>query len=109
MINPNRNAHTYTQDMLNTTSTSTGGEGGGGGALHPAPAEENLNDCAVCKDTYGGRCLKLPCGHLFHQECITTWLKQHNNCPICRAELPSVDPDYEAQRGRAPSNSNSSS
>mgnify|MGYP001440249090 CR=1 FL=1 len=23
------------------------------------------------------------CGHSFHQECITPWLKHNNKCPIC--------------------------
>ena len=23
------------------------------------------------------------CGHTFHKECITPWLKQYNKCPIC--------------------------
>jgi hypothetical protein len=23
------------------------------------------------------------CGHTFHYECITPWLKKYNKCPIC--------------------------
>ncbi|KAL3120991.1 hypothetical protein niasHT_009642 [Heterodera trifolii] len=27
-----------------------------------------------------------PCKHIFHNECISEWLKNHNTCPICRAK-----------------------
>ncbi len=30
--------------------------------------------------------LHLSCGHKYHTECITKWLKGHTNCPICKNE-----------------------
>lgn len=33
-----------------------------------------------------------------HQECITEWLSKHCTCPICRYELPTSNPAYEASR-----------
>lgn len=29
----------------------------------------------------------MPCGHLYHDNCILTWLSKHNSCPSCRFEL----------------------
>ncbi|KAK9691864.1 hypothetical protein RND81_09G225100 [Saponaria officinalis] len=27
------------------------------------------------------------CGHVFHSDCVGSWLKTHNTCPCCRANL----------------------
>lgn len=34
--------------------------------------------------------LELPCQHMFEEECIVKWLKQYDNCPTCRAQVPPV-------------------
>lgn len=45
--------------------------------------------CSVCMSGLekGNDVWELPCGHIFHQDCIKTWLKEYNyKCPICRKE-----------------------
>ncbi|KAL3123508.1 hypothetical protein niasHT_006587 [Heterodera trifolii] len=49
----------------------------------------NGDECAICLDAYKeGQMIRQipPCQHNFHSECIDFWVKQHNNCPICRAK-----------------------
>jgi hypothetical protein len=60
---------------------------------------ENPN-CAVCCNDIklGDKAQLIPCGHMFHPECIKPWFMQHNTCPICRYELPTDDPYYEEIR-----------
>jgi hypothetical protein len=56
--------------------------------------------CAVCHEDLTEKATLMPCGHLFNKECIEEWLKQHNQCPVCRHELPTDDVDYEARKLR---------
>uniref|UniRef100_A0A673BTP1 E3 ubiquitin-protein ligase AMFR n=1 Tax=Sphaeramia orbicularis TaxID=375764 RepID=A0A673BTP1_9TELE len=54
-----------------------------------ATAEElaaNDDDCAICWDTML-TARKLPCGHLFHNSCLRSWLEQDTSCPTCRTSL----------------------
>ena len=56
--------------------------------------------CSIClmDINEGQKTILLPCGHMFHDECVTKWLNIHNTCPLCRFELPTDDPEYERQR-----------
>lgn len=33
--------------------------------------------------------MALPCGHLFHSNCVGDWLERHATCPECRTEITS--------------------
>jgi len=57
-------------------------------------------NCAICCTdiNLGERAQLIPCGHMFHPDCTKPWFLEHNTCPICRYELPTDDPHYEASR-----------
>lgn len=47
-------------------------------------------ECAVCLNEFEDEeTLRLlpKCDHVFHLECIDTWLASHTTCPVCRADL----------------------
>ncbi|CAL8236370.1 unnamed protein product [Boreogadus saida] len=46
----------------------------------------NNDDCAICWDAMV-TARKLPCGHLFHNSCLRSWLEQDTSCPTCRMSL----------------------
>jgi hypothetical protein len=54
--------------------------------------------CSICCEDLKDKASKLPCGHLFNKECISEWLGRHNQCPVCRFELPTDDAEYERRK-----------
>ncbi|XP_068121748.1 uncharacterized protein [Hyperolius riggenbachi] len=49
-------------------------------------AEESSNSCPICLSDLEGSdpVLTLQCTHQYHLECMLTWLRDHNTCPLCR-------------------------
>ncbi|KAF3918703.1 hypothetical protein AA313_de0207957 [Arthrobotrys entomopaga] len=56
-------------------------------------------ECVICQDEYKSdeEVVKLPCKHLYHEECVKRWLETHDACPICRTPITPED-----QRPRRP-------
>jgi len=52
--------------------------------------------CVICSGDLEGdeSTIKLPCKHIFHNECIKTWLEAQHTCPTCRYELEVDDGKY---------------
>lgn len=56
----------------------------------PEELSANNDDCAICWDSMQSA-RKLPCGHLFHNSCLRSWLEQDTSCPTCRMSLNIAD------------------
>ncbi len=46
------------------------------------------NSCSICLEDFreGEIASILPCCHIFHQECVSPWIKKKNSCPNCRID-----------------------
>ncbi|KAI3467601.1 hypothetical protein Pfo_024264 [Paulownia fortunei] len=46
--------------------------------------------CSICLEEFWDRArvTRLPCRHMFHEDCIVRWLSGNHVCPLCRHQLP---------------------
>ncbi|KAG0253510.1 hypothetical protein DFQ27_007364 [Actinomortierella ambigua] len=109
------------QEFLDNLITQLMDEAGASGKTGPPPAAKSfirdlpivhLRDvkreeaCVVCNEHFHESSdqlsiTRLPCKHAFDRDCIVPWLELHNNCPACRAEVPSDDPDWIRKKREA--------
>lgn len=56
---------------------------------------ERKLQCSVCWEDFkiNEKVRKLPCSHLYHEDCIVPWLNLHGTCPICRKSLNGEEDD----------------
>lgn len=54
--------------------------------------DEEEPHCSICLGEYetDEQLVKLPCSHVYHDECISSWTSNHTKCPLCNADLESV-------------------
>ncbi|WCJ42554.1 RING/U-box superfamily protein [Euphorbia peplus] len=45
--------------------------------------------CSVCMENFGSGSIgkRVPCGHVFHVSCISSWLSNCDSCPLCRFNI----------------------
>lgn len=48
--------------------------------------------CSICldEDSEIHKMNQISCGHLFHDECINSWISDHLTCPLCLQTIPFV-------------------
>ena len=41
--------------------------------------------CGICMDSFYDEEMvkKLPCGHIYHKDCLSQWMQTKNKCPFC--------------------------
>lgn len=52
--------------------------------------QDKVNSCSICYEKFelGETTIKLNCRHLYHEDCVRTWLQTHSTCPLCREKMP---------------------
>ena len=50
---------------------------------------EDQRNCVICLGDFQDKelIIRLPCLHVFHSDCVKSWLGTHNSCPTCKFEL----------------------
>ncbi len=59
--------------------------------------ETEFESCTICRDSFDENSIvrKLYCNHIFHLNCIDTWLESNIKCPVCRTDLRDVDDETD--------------
>jgi len=67
--------------------------------------------CSICLSEYenGDQIVKLPCDHLYHNDCVTSWTRNHVRCPLCNFDLQAGNTQSESPNFTTPETSSSTS
>lgn len=67
--------------------------------LKEAKAIEHSTVCTICLDTISERALASPCRHsTFDFHCLLTWLQESPTCPLCKADVETVEYQWRSPR-----------
>lgn len=83
-------------DPSNSDASGLNNSSSVGIRMNSVEISESLSreSCAICKDEFSlhSEAKQLPCNHLYHSECILPWLSHQSSCPLCRFQLPMINP-----------------
>jgi|MDSY01.1.fsa_nt_gb hypothetical protein len=74
----------YRNSQKETHATATSG------GVHDYILQTDLDtECAICLETLkmGHWMSLLPCGHIFHTQCVFAWFNQKKVCPYCETPV----------------------
>lgn len=56
-----------------------------------ADKNKNQDTCAICLENHNNNddVIILDCKHIYHKDCISEWLREHETCPVCRGVVGS--------------------
>ena len=65
--------------------------------------DNDKKNCVICMEDFkaGDTSTNLPCLHMFHTNCIQSWLKKQNTCPICKFKLTPENINNINRRGQS--------
>ena len=50
--------------------------------------KKHIESCSICLEKIDAEYGELECGHIYHIDCIKTWLMRHSlSCPYCRIKV----------------------
>jgi hypothetical protein len=52
--------------------------------------DDGDSGCPICLEPFGvGHVVRtiIPCGHIFHKDCLDPWLQQRATCPVCKYNI----------------------
>lgn len=52
--------------------------------------------CGICMDAINSSTVRtLTCFHMFHEDCISSWVTRHGHCPYCRTRVQLTEDELE--------------
>ena len=60
---------------------------------------ESVEICAICLATRNDPVKPRNCRHIFCQDCLEQWSREHDSCPVCRQSYEYIECDFDQESG----------